>query len=314
MKNKSLILVLSTLCLTSCYAKWAPNHNDAPVAPNLVADVEKALPKDPIVRPKESRSILVFSATAGYRHKSIPLGKLALEQLGESTGAYDVVISDDPANFELDALKKFDAIVLLSPTGDFFMPNKKQKKKFSEEDLAWLEARQVRLTDNIIRYVADGGGLVGIHSATDACYEHENYGKAIGGYFDGHPWRANTNVTITVEDPEHGTMKPVFGDLREFSFKEEIYQFREEPYTRDRLRVLMHVNVEKSAQVEGLKRKDNDYAVAWVQSVGKGRVFYTSLGHNDHIFTSNLMLKHFLAGIQFATGDLEADTTPSAKR
>lgn len=314
MKNKSLIFVLSTLCLTSCYAGWAPTYKDAPVSPELVSELEAALPKAPIVRAKESRRILVFSATQGYRHKSIPLGKLALEEMGESTGAYEVVISDDPAHFELDALKKFDALVLLSPTGDFFMPNKKQKKRFSDEDWASLEERQVRLTDNIIRYVADGGGLVGIHSATDACYEHDHYGKAIGGYFDGHPWRANTDVTIAVEDPEHGTIKPVFGDLREFSFKEEIYQFKEEPYSRDRLRILLHVDVEKSAKVDGLKRKDNDYAVAWVQSVGKGRVFYTSLGHNNHIFTNPLMLKHYLAGIQFATGDLQADTTPSAKR
>ena len=65
--------------------------------------------------------------------------------------------------------------------------------------------------------------------------------------------------------------------------------------------------------MKGKKREDNDYPVAWVQQVGKGRVFYSSLGHNHHIYWNPMLLKHYLAGIQFACGDLQADTTPSAK-
>ncbi|MCH6256298.1 ThuA domain-containing protein [Puniceicoccaceae bacterium K14] len=60
-------------------------------------------------------------------------------------------------------------------------------------------------------------------------------------------------------------------------------------------------------------REDDDYAVSWVQSVGKGRIFYSSLGHRHDIFTNSLILNHYLAGIQFAVGDLEADTTPSSQ-
>ena len=78
--------------------------------------------------------------------------------------------------------------------------------------------------------------------------------------------------------------------------------------------MLLHLDPARSDEVKGLKRKDNDYAVAWVQAVGEGRVFYTSIGHNPHIFYNPLMLKHYLAGIQFATGDLPADTTPSASK
>ena len=155
---------------------------------------------------------------------------------------------------------------------------------------------------------------MGIHSATDACYKHSGYGETIGGYFNGHPWCAGHNVTIVVEDPEHATMKPVFGDMKDFSFKEEIYQFKEEPYSREKLRVLLHLDPERSEKVKGMKREDGDYPVAWVQKAGEGRVFYTSIGHNPHMFWNPLMLKHYLAGIQFATGDLPADTTPSASR
>jgi type 1 glutamine amidotransferase len=105
----------------------------------------------------------------------------------------------------------------------------------------------------------------------------------------------------------------VFDGVDDFRLVEEIYQFKEEPYSRENLRILLHLDPDRSDKVEGMNRKDNDYPVAWVQKVGEGRVFYTSIGHNEHIYANPLMLKHYLAGIQFAVGDLQADTTPSAQ-
>ena len=310
-------LSLSSLllaCTLSAASSWVPTFNDNPVAPHHVAAIEAALPQTAIVVPQAARRVLIFSATAGFRHGSIPTGKLALTKLGAASGAYEAVVSDDPANFEKEALKAFDAVLLLSPTQDFFMPSRKQRNDFSKEDWAWLQARHNRLVDNLIAYVEQGGGLVGIHSATDSCYKHKAYGEAMGAYFSGHPWTANMNVTIVVEDGEHAIMKPVFEGMKDFRIRDEIYQFRPEPYSRDKLRVLLHLDPDRSdTPKQPPAREDGDYAVCWVQSVGKGRVFYTSLGHNHEIYSNPLMLKHYLAGIQFATGDLKADTTPSAK-
>lgn len=297
----------------SAEVDWVPQFNDKPVPQERIAAIEKAVPSKGIVPAREPRRVLVFSATSGYRHASIATGKVALEKLGESTGAFTAVISDHPRHFEPNALKEFDAVVLLSPTLDFFMPSRKQRKKFSDDDWAWLQARHDRLIANLVKYVEQGGGLVGIHSATDSCYNCEDYGDMIGGYFDGHPWRANNNVTVVIEDRDHVLTKTVFGDSADFRIKDEIYQFKEKPYSRDKLRVLLSLDVELSDQVKGLKREDGDYAVSWVQAVGEGRVFYSSIGHNHEIFESPLMLKHYLAGIQFATEDLAGDTTPSAK-
>ena len=294
---------------------WTPTYNDKPLNEEQLERIEKALPEAPIVVPKEKRRILIFSATAGFRHRSIPVGKKALERLGEVTGAYDALISDDPVNFEPDALRRFDSVLLLSPTQDFFMPNNNERKNLSDQEWGALKKRHVRLVDNLVNYVKSGGGLMGIHAATDACYAHKEYGSTMGGYFWGHPWSAQHNVTIVVEDPEHATMRPVFGDLKDFRIKDEIYQFKEEPYSRDKLRVLLHLDPERSDPVDeaSIHRTDCDFAVSWVQKVGQGRVFYSALGHNDHIYWNPLMLMHFLAGIQFACGDLEADTTPSSQ-
>ena len=62
------------------------------------------------------------------------------------------------------------------------------------------------------------------------------------------------------------------------------------------------------------KRPDEDYAVSWVRAYGKGRVFYTTLGHDSATYWNPVCLKHLLAGVQFAIGDLEGETAPIAAK
>ena len=100
-------------CSLSAASDWVPTFNDKPVPSKYVDAIAAALPQEAIVAPQQARRVLVYSATAGFRHSSIPTGKLALEQMGQSSGAYEAVVSDDPANFEPEALKAFDAVVLL---------------------------------------------------------------------------------------------------------------------------------------------------------------------------------------------------------
>ena len=297
--------------------KWQPQFNDEPVTNQQLIKIQEALPDRPIVLPRAQRKVLVYSATAGARHGSIRFGKVALKEMGTRTGAYDAVVSDDPANFEPSALKPFAAVVLLNSTGNFFMPqthgSSSIRAQFSDEQWQQLQARDKRLIGNLIEYVRQGGGLVGIHAATDAYYGNWEYRKMIGGTFWGHPWTANCNVTIVVEEPEHELMKPVFGATKVLQFKEEIYQINK-PYSRDNVRVLLRLDPERSdPPAKAPRRTDNDFAVAWVRREGKGRVFYTSIGHNYEHYWNPLILRHYLSGIQFATGDLQADTTPSAQ-
>ncbi|MEM1110247.1 MAG: ThuA domain-containing protein [Planctomycetota bacterium] len=312
----AVIFFLPTVALPEAI-DWVPTYpEDKPVPADHAQKIDQALPAEAIVAPLEPRKILVYSATAGFRHGSIPTGIYALTHMGESTGAFETVVSNDPANFEPDALKQFDTVVLLNSSGNIFMPRDNHwvsiRDQFTDAQWNWLKKRNDRLVDNLIDYVNAGGGLVGIHAASDACYGHHEFGQAIGGQFWGHPWTADKNVTIVVEDPEHAINKPVFDGITDFRIKEEIYQFSEKHYSRDRLRILLNLDPERSDEPKNPpRRKDGDYAVSWVQKVGDGRVFYTSLGHRFDIYWNPLILKHYLAGIQFATGDLDADTTPS---
>jgi len=99
-------------------------------------------------------------------------------------------------------------------------------------------------------------------------------------------------------------------DGKPFVIADEIYQFGA-PYSRDKLRVLLSLEPAKIDPAKpGIKRTDDDFAISWVRQYGKGRVFYCSLGHRDEIFWNPQILAHYLAGIQFALGDLSADAAP----
>lgn len=304
--------------VTAAEVTWSPTFDDKPVTEEEAAQVAAALPTAALVEPAAPRTILVYSATSGYRHSAISIGKLAVDTMGFQTGAFETVISDDPAHFESEALVAFDAVVLLNAGNELFMPTDWKRSslrdRFTDVQWAQLEARQDRLLGNLIAYVEGGGGLVGIHAATTACQNHPALGHTLGATFWWHPWSSKQEVRLVVEDPDHALIRPVFGDVRELSLVEELYEFREEPFPRDRLRVLLNVNPDRSETPTKWPREraDDDYPVAWVQAVGKGRVFYTSLGHNHNLYWNPLILNHYLAGIQFAVGDLKADTAPSA--
>jgi type 1 glutamine amidotransferase len=303
MKTK-LILPLGILSVLVLLQSNKPN----PEAPPQGAweKITAALPAKAWAAPAKPRKLLVFSATAGFRHASIATGKVALTELGKKTGAYQTVVSDDLANFEPDAIQQFDAICFLSTTQDIFSPHPSEMKKMSEEEKTAAREKATRLQKSLLSFIESGKGFVGIHAATDTLYNLPEYGRMIGGYFDGHPWNANHDVQIDVEKGQEKHPLTVMFDGQSMNFKEEIYQHKD-PYSAKKQHILLRLNVEKSAQVKGMKRDDGDYGVAWARNHGKGRVFYCSLGHNHDMFWNDKVLSHYLAGIQWSIGDLKAE-------
>jgi type 1 glutamine amidotransferase len=269
------------------------------VPPAYIKKIEAALPEKAPAKPARPRKVLVFTLATGYLHESIPTGARAIAMMGRKTGAYDTVISRDPAMFEPDRLKEFDAIVMVSTTGELFGQRGNSKAPLEEQ------ARNERLRTSLLEFVAKGRGLVGIHAASDSSYRWPEYGKMMGGYFNGHPWY---KITMKIDDPTNPVNACFHG--KEFTIEDEIYTFRA-PYSRERLHILTSIDLAKSKITEGKNRPDNDHAVSWLQNYGKGRVFYCSLGHRHETFWNPTILQHYLAGIQFAIGDLPANAGPS---
>jgi type 1 glutamine amidotransferase len=122
------------------------------------ADVQAmmaALPDKAPAKPKQARKVLVLGKAAGFVHSSIPLGARTIEEMGKKAGAWSATITYDAADINEQNLKQYDAIVLVSTTGEFLDdPN----------DAAATAARRKALLD----FVRGGKGLAGIHAASDS--------------------------------------------------------------------------------------------------------------------------------------------------
>lgn len=280
-----------------------PAGEQAP--PEALEKITAALPDKPFAKPVKSRKILIFSKTAGFRHASIATGKVAFTEMGKKTGAFETVISDDLSNFEAAKIKSFDGILFLSTTMNPFAPSKEELEKMTDKEKETSTKHEQALKDNLMKFVKTGGAFIGIHAATDTFYEWEEYGKMINGFFDGHPWGAGTQVSIKVEPGQEKHPLVAMFEGENMDFKEEIYQFKA-PYDSKDVHMLLRLDPEKSdMSVGGIKREDKDFGVSWVRNWGKGRVFYCSLGHNNEIYWHPKVVRHYLAGIQWALGDFD---------
>ncbi len=298
--NQSVILSAAALMVASqSPAQTAP--------PGAMEKITAAVPDKPYAKPEKARKLLVFSKTNGFRHDSIATGKLALEELGRKTGAFEVVISDELDEFEVDNLKKYDAICFLSTTLNVFAPHPNEFNAMSEEAKAAAVEREAKLKDNLMRFIKSGRGFVGIHAATDTCYEWPEYGKMMGGYFNGHPWNAGTKVSIKVEPGQEKHPLVAMFEGQNVEFLEEIYQFKD-PYDSKAVHMLLRLDTEKTdMNVGGIHRTDNDFGVSWARHWEKGRIFYSSLGHNHDMYWHDKVVRHYLAGIQWALGDYKVE-------
>jgi len=249
--------------------------------------IAAAIPRKARVQPAKKRKMLVLSYQSHDAGRFA--GEKALEIMAERTGAFELTFLREPGMLPEavmpEYLAQFDAVCVNNSTGGG------GKAKNGKE-----------LVENLDAYVQAGGGLVGIHAATD-----NRFGAVFGGFFTGHPW--SMEVGVKVDDPKHPLCR-VFKN-KGFMVNDEIYQFNKGVYSREKLRVLLSLDMARTP--DRGKRADKDHAVAWVKSHGKGRVFYSSLGHKQEIFRNANLMQFYLDGIQFALGDLDVDTTPSAQ-
>ena len=223
---------------------------------------------------KKGKKVLVFSKTAGFRHDSIPEGVAALKELGTPAGI-SVTATEEAGQFTTNNLAKYDAVAFLSTTGDVL--NDAQQQAFEN-------------------YIKNGGGYMGIHAAADTEYDWEFYGGLVGAYFDSHP--EIQKATVRVEDHDH----PATAHLDDaWEHTDELYNYRTNP--REQAKVLATLD---ETTYEGGTMK-GDHPIAWCQSYGGGRSFYTGLGHTKESYADETFRGHLLGGMQYATGQVKAD-------
>lgn len=276
-----------------------------------------AAPQRARVAAGRPRRVLVFNTPAHLYAKDphkgycVPYGSFAIQALGRKTGAFQPVVSDELAMFLPESLPQFDAVVLNNSCGPWITPTDAdlRQQRFSRHG-ADKESVERVLRRSLLDYVSGGGGIVAYHFAVGANRHWPQFHELLGATFTGHPW--NEEIGVKVEEPDHPLVAAYGG--KDFRLADEIYQFGG-PYSRDKLRVLMSLDVRATNMgVKWIRRDDNDFALAWVKSHGKGRIFCTSFGHRTELFWDPALLQLYLDAIQFATGDLDAPAAPRADR
>lgn len=218
----------------------------------------------------KSKKILIFCKTAGYHHSSIPVAVKAIQQLGK-TNKFSVDTTTNSALFTENNLKKYDAVVFLSTTGDVLNPS--QQEAFEN-------------------YIKSGKGFVGIHAATDTEYDWPWYGKLVGAYFAAHP--KQQEAVLNIVDRNHVATKHLPSPWKR---KDEWYNFKS---LQNGLNVL--ITIDEKSYNPGAKEMGDHHPMSWYHEYDGGRAFYTALGHTEESYADPLFLKHILGGIKYATG------------
>lgn len=264
------------------------------------------------------KRVLVVSTTTGFRHSSIQVGEKVIAELAAKSGDFTVEFAGvDPKAAEykgadgkpdkekvqsaitavlaekmsLEALKRFDAVIFCNTTGDLPLPDRQ----------------------GFIDWVKSGKGFVGMHAATDTFPGFPPYIEMIGGEFKTHG--AQVSVDIINQDSQCGACRHLPESWTVF---DEIYQLKN--FERASVHGLLTLDKHPNNKQPG------DYPIAWLKQFGKGRVFYTSLGHREDIWSpdwkagtserknppevSEAYQKHILGGIRWALGLESCDTKP----
>lgn len=278
---------------------------------------------DGAARPKK---LLVVTTTAGFRHSSIPTAEKVIAELGERSGHFTVHYIRQPerygeptrpanlkpdasaeekaqfaaveaayntakaaallemekalAKLNPDALKEYDAVVFANTTGELPIPNR-------QGFLDWIKG---------------GGAFIGLHSAADTLRGWPEYVEMLGAAFLHHG--EQVGVECLNHDEGHPATEHIGARWR--IPQEEIYLF--EKYEPSRVHELLTLDSHPNEKVPG------HFPVSWTREYGKGRVFYTSLGHREDIWDADPQLKdrknpvevstayqeHILGGIRWA--------------
>ncbi|KAG5645558.1 hypothetical protein DXG03_005833 [Asterophora parasitica] len=233
--------------------------------------------------------VLIYSATAKYRHDSIPTAIDALKAKGASINV-EFDATEDRNQFTDQGLAGYDAVLFLSTTGEVL-------------DDAGKAAFQ--------RYLNLGGNFIGIHSASDSLVNTTFFGREIGAYFDYHP--ELQNATVDVVDALHPSTSKL---PTKWHVQDEMYNFKSDPRALGAT-VVLAAN-ESSYIDDGTRKYDQGtpHPLAWYQTHGSGvdddkkstagRSFYTSLGHLNETWQDELFLSHVLGGVSWT---LQSNTT-----
>ena len=181
----------------------------------------------------------------------------------KKTGDFEITMSQDLDELRAENIRKYDVVLFYGSGNNFKDPAQEQ---------------------GLCDFVRNGGAFAGIHSASDSFKKSDAYWELLGGRFAGH---GGGKFKLVIDDKEHPVTKPMV----DFEIQDETYRHRYHPKAEKELRHLLHMDRGKEQQ-----------SMAWVRDYGKGRMFYTSLGHGTPAWTNPAFQRLATRGIYWAVG------------
>ncbi|WNH13907.1 ThuA domain-containing protein [Thalassobellus suaedae] len=212
-----------------------------------------------------TESVLVFTKTEGFRHKSIESGVQTINLLGVEND-FEVTHTENAKVFTKDNLKQYGLVIFLNTTGDVL--NEDQQKAFEN-------------------YIKSGGSFMGIHAASDTEFEWAWFGKLVGAYFLNHPEKCE--ATINRVNKKHQSTKHL---PKHWIRYDEWYNFKS---ISDAIHVLL--TLDESSYKGG--KNGEFHPIAWCQEFDGGKMFYTALGHTKESYSEPAFKQHILGGILY---------------
>jgi type 1 glutamine amidotransferase len=306
----------------------------------------------------DAKRVIVVTVTTGFRHGSIPFAEKTLQKLADESKAFTIVefvrqpdvqvpkkpnkpkdlaadASDkDKTRHDSDMVKYEAEMAKWTPEVEneakekqeqFNAEAKRNLEKLSPSNLAAEKIDGVIFAnttgslplpdrDGFIQWIKDGHGFVAMHSGSDTLHDFPGYIDMLGGEFQTHKFQVPADlIAADTESPANAGLGSAWNIKQE-----EVYFIK----NQDRSKV---------HSVWFLRHNPNDAAeagffpISWTKAAGKGRVFYTSLGHREDLWSDDPALPgrinspeiskqyqaHILGGIKWALGLVPGSDEPN---
>ncbi len=252
-----------------------------------------------VTTPRNMKTVLIWADTRNgiAQHDSTSHAMAVIEEMGYKTGAYFSYIRTD------------SNIIAYHPKQTDGKPASGGPSLANVDAIFFLGHREVpidaRQKADLLRFVRNGGGFVAAHVASTAFMSWPAFGQLLGGRFDQHPWGITT-APVIVEDPGFPGMQFF---PRVFQFHDEFYQIKD--FSPAKSRVIMRLDpAGLDMHARGVHPADAPYAITWARMYGKGRVFYSALGHDAATWDNPAIQRMWFNAIEWALGVEPANVTP----
>jgi uncharacterized protein len=212
--------------------------------------------------------VVVVTATQGFRHESIEIAEETLSEMAAARNVEVEFVRDAtqlPSSLSAASLATTRLVIFANTTGDLEYPGR----------------------EALLQWVQNGGSFIGIHSASDTWHNWLEYIAMLGGEFETHP--AEASVIAYVEDRSHPATA---GIESPHSLFEEIYYFKNFHPESVHLLLSLHASPEDG--------QPGFFPLAWWRLYGRGRVFYTALGHREDVWRSPWFRSHMAGAMDWS--------------